>query len=369
MRHRRRRVDARGGQTTAATTTVRLAMVVMVAVAVTVAADAGTGADASNAVCEHTVQGQLLLADSNGFVCPVEEMDSMTGCCKRGSGPHTCTGCDSDSKCCILYETCVSCCLKPENNAEERVKKAFRVRNRPETGKFETPFQFCEAMCRTTKDCTLHENGYRSDFKFCFSDNGVPPSIFPREPLPNKHVEVVASLAGETCTDACKEKKLNCSHRLLEQINTCEELQQVRAAENVPPRGRERLSTQAYSRALWTLPADALAAHFLAFLRTHFHRRHFTVHPAARRVPSPTCRASTRCVPRTRLLPTPCLPATVTIAAAAIARAHTPLTCTLIRAQAGSAATDRNSLLPPSPSRARIDTACRRRKSATQCTT
>ena len=56
----------------------------------------------------------------------------------------------------------------------------------------------------------------RSDFKFCFSADGVPPSIFPREPLPNKRVEVVASDAGETCTDACKKKEMSCSHRCAE---------------------------------------------------------------------------------------------------------------------------------------------------------
>merc|ERR1711939_182535 len=82
-------------------------------------------------------------------------------------------------------------------------------------------------MCRTTKDCTLHENGYRSDFRFCFSETGTPPKVFPRHPLPNYHVEVIPSEVNETCTDACLRNNMNCSHRLLEQVNTCEELKQI----------------------------------------------------------------------------------------------------------------------------------------------
>ena len=178
--------------------------------------------------CMNTVQGELLLTDDRGYVCPVEDIDTTTGCCLRGTGPHTCAGCDMKSKCCILYETCVSCCMHPKEKASERMGNEYRVRHRSSTGHFDTAFEFCRGMCRTTKDCTLHENGYRSDFKYCFNEDGVPPKVFPRDPLPNKHVEVISADKGQTCTDACLKTNMNCSHRLLEQINTCDEMKTVR---------------------------------------------------------------------------------------------------------------------------------------------
>ena len=123
--------------------------------------------------CLNTLQGALLVTDDRGYVCPVEDVDTTTGCCLRGTGPYTCTGCDVSSKCCILYETCVSCCLKSDFKAGERLHAEFRIRGKPDTGHFTNEFDFCKSMCRTTKDCTLHENGYRSDFRYCFSEDGV----------------------------------------------------------------------------------------------------------------------------------------------------------------------------------------------------
>ena len=124
-------------------------------------------------ICRNTQQGEMLVTDDRGYVCPVEDIDPVTSCCLRGSGPYTCTGCDTVSQCCILYETCVSCCMKPSFNASERMVSEYKIRGRRETGHFTNEFDFCRSMCRTTKDCTLHENGYRSDFRFCFSETGT----------------------------------------------------------------------------------------------------------------------------------------------------------------------------------------------------
>lgn len=40
---------------------------------------------------------------------------------------------------------------------------------RPETGHWETPFQYCQAVCRTTARSTQHENAFILDRKYCFS--------------------------------------------------------------------------------------------------------------------------------------------------------------------------------------------------------
>ena len=40
---------------------------------------------------------------------------------------HRCSG---DDNCCSVYEQCVSCCMKPANNAMEAVKKVYRGPNR-----------------------------------------------------------------------------------------------------------------------------------------------------------------------------------------------------------------------------------------------
>ena len=44
---------------------------------------------------------------------------------------------------------------------------------RPETGHWSTPFQYCQAVCRTTARSTQHENAFILDRKHCFSKVGA----------------------------------------------------------------------------------------------------------------------------------------------------------------------------------------------------
>lgn len=98
-----------------------------------------------------------LIADSAGYVCPRDRVDTVTGCCPHSSKksssnkattaaaaststttttttspprPFSCAGCDADAQCCSEYEHCVSCCLKPGHGAEELYKTEYRSRGR-----------------------------------------------------------------------------------------------------------------------------------------------------------------------------------------------------------------------------------------------
>lgn len=44
---------------------------------------------------------------------------------------------------------------------------------RPETGRWETVFQACQAACRTSSHSTQHENAFIALRKHCYSDTGV----------------------------------------------------------------------------------------------------------------------------------------------------------------------------------------------------
>ena len=161
------------------------------------------------------------ITDDRGVVCPRDTFDYATGCCTTGE-LHSCASCADDDKCCAQYEHCVSCCLRPENKPEAAMQGVYRGRNkcapgwavaaaaatrpdggrwaeprpaagdarpappapthrpppahalsvlpcRPETGKWDTPFQYCRAACRTTARSTQHENAFIADRKHCFS--------------------------------------------------------------------------------------------------------------------------------------------------------------------------------------------------------
>ncbi len=88
----------------------------------------------SSRSCTNTGQGRVIVTDSNGFVCMRSDVLSG-GCCPRISkafndvrvhpspAPHmqpaqfSCATCSASSKCCTVYENCVSCCMAPEQRA------------------------------------------------------------------------------------------------------------------------------------------------------------------------------------------------------------------------------------------------------------
>lgn len=64
--------------------------------------------------CRNSIQGKLKLVDETGLVCP-RRIIQPSGCCPDSEESHrpNCKACKNN--CCTVYETCVSCCLKPDN--------------------------------------------------------------------------------------------------------------------------------------------------------------------------------------------------------------------------------------------------------------
>lgn len=86
--------------------------------------------------------------------------------------------CGKDDSCCESFEHCVSCCLAPDNQPEAKRASYPRV---PHTGTepskaavWDTPFEYCMAVCRTHVFSTSHENAYIGPRHHCFSKLGKP---------------------------------------------------------------------------------------------------------------------------------------------------------------------------------------------------
>lgn len=140
----------------------------------------GEGNSTKKQICRNSVQGKSLIVDERGYVCNRTSVDAH-GCChvKKGSkltSKHRCDTC-SKNDCCVVYEYCVACCLKPDKrpllqkiltNAREGLDIAL--------GSVSDHFELCLAKCRTSSSSVQHENSYRNAFaKHCFGEN--PPEL------------------------------------------------------------------------------------------------------------------------------------------------------------------------------------------------
>lgn len=68
-------------------------------------------------ICKNSQQGINLIVDERGFLCARDDLLS-TGCCNiqaENTHIYSCETCDDETKCCEVYEYCVSCCLNPSN--------------------------------------------------------------------------------------------------------------------------------------------------------------------------------------------------------------------------------------------------------------
>jgi hypothetical protein len=118
----------------------------------------------------------------------------------------------------------VSCCLKPEHEPEKLMGSIFRGRNKPETGLWATPFDYCRAVCRTTARSTQHENAFILDRKHCFSKLGRPHVPVPPVPPLPPHIHAVAGQPGQSCDVACAAKQMACSGGHFASLNDCNSL-------------------------------------------------------------------------------------------------------------------------------------------------
>jgi hypothetical protein len=77
--------------------------------------------------CRNSVQGRSHMIDEHGWLCELRHVDWESGCCSAGHAAeeqYSCRTCEEATKCCEVYENCVGCCMKPENESERRAAMA-----------------------------------------------------------------------------------------------------------------------------------------------------------------------------------------------------------------------------------------------------
>jgi hypothetical protein len=159
--------------------------------------------------CTNTGQGALLVTDSDGSTCERRVLGTLGasfGCCPRSTksspdvnfrskkkdhhsimssasllemvepishapiletspaswGENTrfsCSSCDASSRCCSIFEYCVSCCMAPERWFELDSLRKRSVHSALRST--DDPFEFCKYKCRTSSGSVVHENSYR----------------------------------------------------------------------------------------------------------------------------------------------------------------------------------------------------------------
>lgn len=153
-------------------------------------------------LCQNTDQGPEWVTDSRGFMCKIENVHAVSGCCIeptsdspilstirhficrdvidnddndfQGAPSSTCR--DSDN-CCLSYEQCVSCCMSPSNR--EFVHRQYALLRHRRERLFDhitTLFQFCGARCRTSSHSIRNQRRYKSPFKHCFNADDLVQS-------------------------------------------------------------------------------------------------------------------------------------------------------------------------------------------------
>ncbi|GMT17438.1 hypothetical protein PFISCL1PPCAC_8735 [Pristionchus fissidentatus] len=135
--------------------------------------------------CRNTVQGASRVADDRGYVCGRADVDA-SGCCAGAAATSrtrfTCDACRvatapvgadataASSECCDDFETCVSCCMRPDQKeALLRVLDTTRGHRLRAILSARDQFELCSALCRTSSLSVRHENKYRDErSKHCF---------------------------------------------------------------------------------------------------------------------------------------------------------------------------------------------------------
>ncbi|ROT73424.1 SREBP regulating gene protein-like [Penaeus monodon] len=135
----------------------------------------GTSSDKVT-TCRNSVQGKVLLADDQGYVC--HRVDRLsTGCCNVAvdtTRRYACDTCNSHG-CCAIYEYCVSCCLQPDKKALLKKVLGQISDNSPLYASVSDHFELCLVKCRTSSQSVQHETLYIDPrAKHCYGE-GPPP--------------------------------------------------------------------------------------------------------------------------------------------------------------------------------------------------
>ena len=159
-----------------------------------------TGSNDTTSSCSNSIQGPQKIADSKGYVCIHDEMNIHSGCCSSGSKRFDCSSCTTKDNCCTEYESCISCCLSPENfirygnfyQSKKILQHGVHLRTNDVDNKNKTiistksrsttmmssgtliPFDYCSFVCRTNSDSVQSENSYRGGHSHCFGVSKAP---------------------------------------------------------------------------------------------------------------------------------------------------------------------------------------------------
>jgi hypothetical protein len=219
--------------------------------------------------CENSRQGRDRIADDLGYVCSRQDLSLSTQCCDRHhhdeSGiealdfaPHTawglthddpanghasnintpaprysCAGCSPYRHCCQDFETCVSCCLHPNNPIaasweEDLMPLLSRAATPSQSGLRTTSARFPECMqnCRTNSRALIHQNKYKSDEHFCYLGSWHFPKV------PTDVHPIASGQEALPCTEVCASFDLVCDNQYFAFINNCEVLQRQFSCED-----------------------------------------------------------------------------------------------------------------------------------------
>eukprot|EP00850_Spirogloea_muscicola_P017958 SM000159S01789 [mRNA] locus=s159:260458:265057:+ [translate_table: standard] len=135
-----------------------------------------------------------------------------------------CHGCNATLGCCLVYETCVACCLDPAHTALDFALKAMRAKQ-PSAGTYQSVFEYCRGQCRHNSQSVIHENAYARPDHHCFR----PLEIKADDAAANEDelvdVSVVVASQGQSCDLACLTVGRQCGLTQLAVLNKCSVMQ------------------------------------------------------------------------------------------------------------------------------------------------
>ncbi len=178
-------------------------------------------ASASAAPCTTTAETHDIVADSQGSLCSIEELDT-SGCCPKQKvgqfGDMLVSLCKG--QCCNHYAACVHNCMSDDSARDDVLavvnQKRFRVRDSLDPEKVASFFNICRDVCRTHSGSVTNGNLFISDFRFCYGSYiGLPPP-----PLPSG-IRVIAAQQGVSCEEACSNQNLRCKVDAFPSLNAC----------------------------------------------------------------------------------------------------------------------------------------------------
>lgn len=175
--------------------------------------------------CAVATIGRLWAADSKGNVCERSLLDTASDCCsERTSTEDFELQCRPEIACCLEFEWCVAQCMRSgDSNAD---------------------FRQCQRSCRTSSQSTIHGNRFRNRWKYCWKPWKISENI------PADLRIVRGYKLGESCSQSCSSKGMECLEQYLSYVNSCNALQREFLCET------RCQSTDDPAHPSWSIPID-----------------------------------------------------------------------------------------------------------------